>query len=122
MKRLIKLIPPVAHQQLGQIEDKQRIISQALPKKMRPHVNVTGVDELVITLSVDGQHWSNNLRYHQQALLEALNANSNGKDWQLKIRNAQSAPRKAKDEEIEVSHSKRQTVERTRLRKLLNRL
>ena len=122
MKRLIKLIPPNVQQQLTLIQKKQQIISQSLPAKLRPNVQVTGVEEHTVTISVNGQNWANNLRYYQEQMIDALRASTNENDWQLRIRASQGNSRKENNqpEEIKIGHSAQQTEGRDRLRKVLN--
>ncbi|HBS27138.1 MAG TPA: hypothetical protein DD827_08440 [Gammaproteobacteria bacterium] len=125
MDRSIKLIPPIINLQLKQIREKQQIVLQSLPKKLSNLVHVTGVTEHVITLSISGQHWANNLRFYQDQIIDALNTNTGRDDWQIKIKTLQGNVAQKEvppKEEAEITHSAKQIEERDRLRKLLNRI
>jgi len=125
MERLIKLIPPAVQEQLTLIQNKQQIISQSLPAKLRPNVQVTGVEGRTVTISVNGQNWANNLRYYQEEMVDALRASTNENGWQLRIRASQGNSRKENnqpEEETKIEHRAQQTEGRDRLRKLLNRI
>ena len=125
MDRSIKLIPPIINLQLKQIREKQQIVLQSLPKKLSNLVHVTGVTEHVITLSISGQHWANNLRFYQDQIIDALNTNTGRDEWQIKIKTLQGNVAQKEvppKEEAEITHSAKQIEERDRLRKLLNRI
>ena len=103
----------------------QQIVIQSLPKKLSNLVHVTGVTEHVITLSISGQHWTNNLRFYQDQIIDALNTNTGRDDWQIKIKTLQGNVAQKEvppKEEAEITHSAKQIEERDRLRKLLNRI
>ncbi len=125
MDRSIKLIPPIINLQLNQINQKQQIVTQSLPEKLSRRVHVTGVTEAVVTLSISGQNWANNLRFYQEQIIDALNTSTDRDDWQLKIKTLQgnlAQKEIAPKEEVEIVHSAQQIRERDRLRKLLDRI
>ena len=125
MQRLNQLIPPLVYAQLNELRQMQKLVARSIPEKLGNHAQVTGIENLTLTITADTQSWANNLRYAQQQIIDALNASTDKDGWRIKIRiksasvngfviEPQSRP--AED------HTTDPINERVRLRNLLKRI